>query len=85
MPEPWLPDNEGTVRLGDGRLLGYAEWGDPAGAPVLFFHGGGMSRLGAIGESAAGRLGVRLIGLDRPGFGLSDFQPTAPCSTGPTT
>jgi len=42
---------------------------------VLFFHGGGMSRLGVIGESAATRLSARLIGLDRPGFGLSDFQP----------
>jgi pimeloyl-ACP methyl ester carboxylesterase len=27
------------IQLGDGRSLGYAEYGDPAGKPVLFFHG----------------------------------------------
>ena len=33
------------VRLPDGRLLGYADWGDPSGAPVIYCHGGLNSRL----------------------------------------
>ncbi len=28
-----------------GRLLGYAEYGDPAGAPIIYFHGFMGSRL----------------------------------------
>ena len=34
-----------SIRLPDGRRLGYAEFGDPAGTPVVFFHGWGDSRL----------------------------------------
>jgi pimeloyl-ACP methyl ester carboxylesterase len=67
-----------TIRLPDGRRLGYAEYGDPAGKPVLHFHGTPDSRLEGtlpgVAEAAA-RLGVRLILPDRPGIGLSDFQP----------
>ena len=67
-----------TIRLPDGRRLGYAEYGDPAGAPVLHFHGTPDSRLEGtlpgVAEAAA-RQGVRLILPDRPGFGLSDFKP----------
>lgn len=65
-----------TVRLADGRRLGYAEWGDPGGAPVLHFHGGRSCRLDRWGEeSAYAALGVRLITIDRPGIGLSDPHP----------
>lgn len=35
-----------TITLGDGRLLGYAEYGNPQGKPVFFFHGNPSSRLG---------------------------------------
>lgn len=28
-----------TIRLRDGRRLGYAERGDPRGRPLLYFHG----------------------------------------------
>jgi pimeloyl-ACP methyl ester carboxylesterase len=67
---------ERTVQLADGRALGYAEFGDPRGTPVMFFHGLPSSRLAAtmLGDPAR-RLGVRLISLDRPGFGLSDDAP----------
>ncbi|HBY99259.1 MAG TPA: alpha/beta hydrolase [Chloroflexi bacterium] len=63
------------IRLPDGRLLGYAEYGDPAGKPVFFFHGWPSSRLAArpIDEPAA--RGARVIAIDRPGIGLSDFKP----------
>ena len=65
-----------TIRLRDGRLLGYAEWGDPGGRPLLYFHGWPGSRLeGRLGDEAARAKGVRLIALDRPGMGLSDYQP----------
>jgi pimeloyl-ACP methyl ester carboxylesterase len=68
-------ETEKQVTLRDGRDLGYAEFGDPAGRPVLYFHGFPGSRLeaGIAGEAARQR-GVRLIGVDRPGVGLSDFQ-----------
>lgn len=73
-PLPGRPDN--VLRLRDGRLLGYAEFGDPGGKPVMFFHGFPGSRVeGALGHDAAERAGVRLICIDRPGMGLSTFQP----------
>jgi len=65
-----------TVRLRDGRRLGFAEVGDLAGKPILFFHGGGDSRLTRHPDDAyTASLGIRLITVDRPGVGLSDFQP----------
>jgi pimeloyl-ACP methyl ester carboxylesterase len=68
---------EGTVRLGDGRTLAYAEWGDPDGRPVLGCHGSPSSRLERHVEDDASyrRWGVRLIVPDRPGFGRSDPHP----------
>jgi pimeloyl-ACP methyl ester carboxylesterase len=63
------------MQLTDGRSLGYAEYGDPSGRPVLFFHGTPSSRLIRPDETITARLGARLITMDRPGFGLSDFQP----------
>lgn len=69
-------DREGPLRLRDGRLLGYAEYGDPKGKPGFFFHGFPGSRLEArLAHATAARLGVRIIALERPGFGLSDFKP----------
>jgi len=35
-------DNQ--IKLSDGRALGYAEYGDPQGQPVLHFHGFPSSR-----------------------------------------
>ena len=32
------------VKLSDGRSIGYAEYGDPQGRPVLYFHGLPSSR-----------------------------------------
>ena len=65
-----------TITLKDGRSLGYAEYGDPGGTPVFYFTGGNSSRLeGGWFDTAARQHNVRLISTDRPGFGLSDFQP----------
>jgi pimeloyl-ACP methyl ester carboxylesterase len=64
-----------TIRLRDGRTLGFAEYGDPNGAPLLFFHGTPGSRLMAVPEWDDTSLGIRLIAPDRPGIGLSDYLP----------
>ncbi len=56
--------------------MAYAEYGDPAGKPVFYFHGLPGSRLQRHpDDSIATELGVHMITIDRPGFGLSDFQP----------
>jgi pimeloyl-ACP methyl ester carboxylesterase len=64
-----------TVELRDGRALGYGEWGPGHGFPILGFLGTPLSRLAHLGEEAPRAAGVRLILVDRPGYGLSDFQP----------
>jgi len=63
------------MRLSDGRVLAYAEWGDPEGATVLFFHGTPHSRLWCPDETVTASLGVRLVTVDRPGVGRSDVLP----------
>lgn len=61
-----------VVRLPDGRVIAVEEYGDPAGPVVLYFHGWPASRLeaGLIPD-----LPVRLLALDRPGYGRSSPQP----------
>ena len=60
----------------DRRLLAYAEFGDPVGKPVFYFHGSNGSRLERHpDESIAVSLGARVITVDRPGHGRSDFHP----------
>jgi pimeloyl-ACP methyl ester carboxylesterase len=66
---------QGKLPLRDGRMMGYAEYGDPAGIPVLQFHGTPSSRLLHPDSTITTLLGARHIILERPGFGLSDFQP----------
>ena len=65
------------IRLGDGRELGYAEWGSAASDTVVFdFHGGPGCRLSISGDvEVIARSGVRWITVDRPGLGLSWPQP----------
>jgi pimeloyl-ACP methyl ester carboxylesterase len=64
-----------TITLRDGRTLGYAEYGDPSGKPLFWFHGFPGCRLeGQLADGPAQAAGVRLISTDRPGMGLSTFQ-----------
>jgi len=50
--------------------------GHPDGPPVLYFHGHpGARREAALLADPAHQLGIRLIGIDRPGLGLSTYQP----------
>lgn len=64
-----------TITLDDGRRLSYAEYGDPDGSPVLYFHGSPGSRLeGALTHEAAVAHQLRIIAPERPGYGNSNFQ-----------
>jgi pimeloyl-ACP methyl ester carboxylesterase len=67
-----------TFQLPDGRTLGFAEYGTPQGKPLFYFHGWPSSRIefgGMNGDAIASELNVRVIAIDRPGFGLSSYQP----------
>ena len=61
------------VRLPDGRHLGFAEFGDPHGRPILWFHGtpGGKRQIPPNARDLAADRGIRLIGVERPGTGHS--------------
>lgn len=81
--QPTGEENVGTDRtsqlqLKDGRMLGYGEYGASDGKPVFYFHGHPGSRLDWPGivdlDNVAAELNARIIALDRPGHGLSDFQ-----------
>jgi pimeloyl-ACP methyl ester carboxylesterase len=64
------------VKLRDGRIIGFADLGDPKGSPVFHFHGGSGSRFeGLHMDKTAQKKGIRLICPDRPGIGLSTFKP----------
>lgn len=59
----------------DGRILAYAEYGNPNGTPIFYFHGGQESRLSSgFMDDTASKKGIRIIAPDRPGIGLSSFQ-----------
>src|SRR5918996_4665095 len=65
-----------TIRLRDGRRLGFAEWGDAGGRPLLYFHGWPGSRVeGRLADETARSRRIRMIAVDRPGMGRSDFPP----------
>jgi len=63
------------ITLRDKRKLGYEEYGDPHGKPVFLFHGIPGSRIFHPPDEITTKLGVHLITVDRPGYGLSSFQP----------
>src|SRR5262245_35217486 len=66
---------EGTIAR-DGRLVGFADYGPAEQVPVVWCHGGPGSRLEPLLlAEAASRAGMRLIGIDRPGYGRSTPQP----------
>lgn len=72
-----------TITLPDGRLLGFARYGPPEGRPVLYFHGTPSSRLellllhhyGVDLDAMLREANLQLLALDRPGMGLSTFNP----------
>jgi pimeloyl-ACP methyl ester carboxylesterase len=69
------PRADATITLADGRILAHCEWGEPTGSPVLLAHGPPGSRLLCPDEDATVGAGVRLLTVDRPGYGCSDARP----------
>lgn len=69
------PQVDRVVALRDGRRVAYAEWGRTGGRPVVLLHGMPGSRLFCPDAEATVRAGVRLITIDRPGYGLSTPNP----------
>ena len=66
---------EHVISLTDGRKLGYKEYGDPNGFPIIGLHGTPGSRIWFRGnDDISKKLGIRLITIDRPGYGLSDSK-----------
>lgn len=64
------------VTLSDERKLGFAEYGTEDGFPILYCHGSQSSRLEMHYDvSFAVENHLRIIAIDRPGHGLSDFNP----------
>lgn len=62
------------VQLRDDRRISYCEYGDPDGESVFYFHGTPGSRYEAEFSDQAGReYGYRILALDRPGIGYSDY------------
>jgi pimeloyl-ACP methyl ester carboxylesterase len=75
MSKPFTTEDYRYLILRDGRRLGYLDCGDPTGRPLFYFHAFRFCKIGRLPHQIAKRLGIRLIAPDRPGFGLSDFQP----------
>ena len=67
------PDMEGTIRVRNGRNLGFAAFGPPEGRPILWLHGtpGARRQIPEAVREVAGPAGLRFIGVDRPGTGIS--------------
>jgi pimeloyl-ACP methyl ester carboxylesterase len=67
-------DVQQQIPLPDGRQLGFSVVGE--GVPVLYFHGTASSRLETLLlKEFANANGFQMIGVDRPGYGLSTFAP----------
>lgn len=65
---------EGRVPVRDGRVLGVAEFGPPSSEQnVVWFHGtpGARRQVPEAARRIADERGVRIVGIDRPGVGLS--------------
>lgn len=67
--------SEGRLERPDGRVVAWAEWGDPAGRPIVRLHGTPGSRLTRpLSPDLYERLGAHVVTLDRPGYGRSTPQ-----------
>ena len=70
--DPIDPDRVGVAAVEGRGSVAYAEYGDPDGSPAVFLHGTpGSRRLAALYDAEARGAGVRLLSIDRPGYGRS--------------
>jgi pimeloyl-ACP methyl ester carboxylesterase len=65
------------IRLRDGRILAFVEYGAQSGQPIIYCHGVPSSRVEGnliVNNAMATALGLRVIVPDRPGVGRSQQQ-----------
>lgn len=70
------PLDHTTVELADGRRVAYCTLGEPDAPVVVYCHGTPGSRWELLLARSAlerSRVAVRLVALDRPGYGTSTF------------
>src|SRR6266550_3165350 len=68
--------DENLIRLENGDVIAFEEYGDENGPPVIFCHGWPSSRtMARLTDKAARDLGIRIISPDRPGISGSSLQP----------
>ncbi len=67
------PNGTYTISLDSGRKLGFAEFGDPEGLPVFWFHGtpGAKLQVPHSARQHAVDNQFRIISVERPGIGSS--------------
>jgi pimeloyl-ACP methyl ester carboxylesterase len=64
-----------TLEMPSGRTVGFADYGAAGGTAVLWCHGGPGSRLEPRHLAGpATDVGLRIVALDRPGYGSSTPQ-----------
>ena len=65
-----------TIERPGGRTVGVTDYGSPGDTAVLWCHGGpGSRREPAFLQDVARGAGLRIVGIDRPGYGMSTPQP----------
>jgi pimeloyl-ACP methyl ester carboxylesterase len=65
-----MDETQQQISLPDGRQISFSVVGE--GTPVLYFYGTASSRLETLLLKEFARAsGFQIIGVDRPGFGLS--------------
>lgn len=68
--------NEDILKLTNGRVLGYAEYGPEDGTPLIFCHGSPGSRYQRHPDiTLLDSHGIRQITIERPGYGNSTHDP----------
>lgn len=74
--EPRSVPRDLSIETDTGRRLGVRLAGAPDGPLVIYMHGSPSSRLDVdYMHERSERRGIQLVGMDRPGYGLSDPMP----------
>jgi len=69
-------NRENLIKLENGAVIAFEEYGNANGEPVIFCHGWPSSRIMArLTDEPARDLGIRIISPDRPGICGSSLQP----------